>query len=57
MEKKNEGLADAQEGEFILNESGTSVSIDPIEDVDISESGTEAKEELRTDKKQQESSE
>jgi len=27
--KKNKGLADNQEGEFILNESGTSVSIDP----------------------------
>ena len=26
---KNKGLADTQEGEFILNESGTSVSIDP----------------------------
>jgi hypothetical protein len=26
---KNKGLADNQEGEFILNESGTSVSIDP----------------------------
>ncbi|MCW3108650.1 MAG: hypothetical protein JWQ09_3156, partial [Segetibacter sp.] len=25
---KNKGLADIQEGEFILNESGTSVSID-----------------------------
>lgn len=29
MEKdKNKGLADTQEGEFILNESGTSVTID-----------------------------
>ena len=27
--KKNKGLADNQEGEFILNESGTSVTIDP----------------------------
>ena len=26
---KNKGLADNQDGEFILNESGTSVSIDP----------------------------
>jgi hypothetical protein len=26
---KNKGLADTQEGEFILNESGTSVSVDP----------------------------
>jgi hypothetical protein len=25
---KNKGLADKQEGEFILNESGTSVTID-----------------------------
>lgn len=25
---KNKGLADTQEGEFILNESGTSISID-----------------------------
>lgn len=28
MDPKNKGLADNQEGEFILNESGTSVSID-----------------------------
>ncbi len=26
MDKKNKGLADNQNGEFILNESGTSVS-------------------------------
>ncbi|MCW3113326.1 MAG: hypothetical protein JWR18_1722 [Segetibacter sp.] len=32
---KNKGLADNQEGEFILNESGTSVSIDP--DIDFTE--------------------
>ena len=41
MEKNNKGLADAHEGEFILNESGTSVSIDPVEEVDIPETGTE----------------
>lgn len=28
MNKKNKGLADNQDGDFILNESGTSVSID-----------------------------
>ena len=27
MDKENKGLADSQEGDFILNESGTSVSI------------------------------
>ena len=31
MDKKNKGLADNQDGEFILNESGTSVSTDTIE--------------------------
>lgn len=35
MEKSKKGLADAQEGEFILNESGTAVSADPVEGVDI----------------------
>ena len=35
MEKPKKGLADTEEGEFILNESGTSVSIDPVEGVDI----------------------
>lgn len=29
MNKSKKGLADNQEGQFILNESGTSVSIDP----------------------------
>jgi hypothetical protein len=29
---KNKGLADNQDGEFILNESGTSVSIDTEDD-------------------------
>jgi hypothetical protein len=28
---KNKGLADTQEGEFVLNESGTSVSTDPVD--------------------------
>lgn len=37
MEKNNKGLADNHEGEFILNESGTSVSIDPVEGVDVPE--------------------
>jgi len=32
MDDKNKGLADTQEGDFILNESGTSVSIDPVDD-------------------------
>ena len=31
MDKKNKGLADNQDGEFILNESGTSVS-SPVEE-------------------------
>jgi len=35
MEKNKKGLADAQEGEFILNESGTAVSTDPVEGLDI----------------------
>lgn len=34
MNEKNKGLADAQEGEFILNESGTAVSIDSVEGID-----------------------
>lgn len=34
MEDKKHGLADMQEGEFILNESGTSVSTDKVEGVD-----------------------
>lgn len=37
MEKKNKGLVDNQDGEFILNESGTSVSTDQVEGVDIPE--------------------
>jgi hypothetical protein len=32
MEKKNKGLADNQEGEIILNESGTSVTTDVVEE-------------------------
>ena len=35
MEKEKKGLADAEEGEFILNESGTSVSTDQVEGIDI----------------------
>ncbi len=35
MEKNSKGLADAQKGEFILNESGTTVSTDPVEGIDI----------------------
>jgi hypothetical protein len=35
MEKKNHGLADNQDGEFILNESGTSVSTDDVEGLGI----------------------
>ena len=35
--EKNKGLADTHEGEFTLNESGTSVSIDPVEGVDVPE--------------------
>ena len=31
MDKKNKGLADNQDGDFVLNESGTSVS-NPVEE-------------------------
>ncbi len=34
MDKKNKGLADKQDGDFILNESGTSVS-NPVEEGEI----------------------
>ena len=34
MEKEKKGLADAEEGEFILNESGTTVSTDQVEGID-----------------------
>lgn len=37
MEKTKKGLADTQEGEFILNESGTSVSVDPVEEINSSD--------------------
>lgn len=37
MEKSKKGLADTQEGEFILNESGTSVSVDPFEEINSSD--------------------
>ena len=33
--KEQKGLADAQEGEFILNESGTTISTDPVEGIDV----------------------
>lgn len=39
MEKDKKGLADTQDGEFILNESGTAVSTDSVEGVDIPEPG------------------
>ncbi len=35
MDKKEKGLADMQEGEFILNESGTFISTDQVEGVDV----------------------
>ncbi len=35
MDKKNKGLADNQNGEFILNESGTSVSNPVVEEGEI----------------------
>jgi hypothetical protein len=38
---KNKGLADNQDGEFVLNESGTSVSIDPDINFDENESSIE----------------
>lgn len=31
MEKKKKGLADTGDGDFILNESGTSVTVDNVE--------------------------
>lgn len=31
MQKKKKGLADRGEGDFILNESGTSVNVDHVE--------------------------
>jgi hypothetical protein len=34
MAKKNKGLADQGDGDFILNESGTSVSVDKMESDD-----------------------
>lgn len=34
MDKKNKGLADNHDGDFILNESGTSVS-NPVEEDEI----------------------
>lgn len=40
MEKNSKGLADTQEGDFILNESGTTVSTDKVEGVDIPPSTT-----------------
>jgi len=33
MEKKNKGLADNQDGEIILNESGTSLTFDQAEEI------------------------
>ena len=42
---KNKGLADNQDGEFILNESGTSVTIDPDIDFGEDENGTESEDE------------
>ncbi|HEX8355900.1 MAG TPA: hypothetical protein VF610_00730 [Segetibacter sp.] len=32
MDNKNKGLADNQEGDFVLNESGTTVNIDNVEE-------------------------
>jgi hypothetical protein len=32
MDKKKKGLADTGQGDFILNESGTSVNVDNVED-------------------------
>lgn len=37
MDKSKKGLADTQEGEFILNESGTSVSVGPVEEINSSD--------------------
>lgn len=34
MDKKNKGLADNQDGDFILNESGTSVSNPVVEETE-----------------------
>lgn len=51
MLKKDKGLADAQEGEFILNESGTAVSTDPVEGIDAPETNEPAE----SDKKNEQS--
>ena len=37
MDKKKKGLADTGEGDFILNESGTSVNVDHTEEKDKTE--------------------
>ena len=34
MDKKNKGLADNQDGDFVLNESGTSVSNPVVEEIE-----------------------
>lgn len=47
MDKKNKGLADNQDGDFVLNESGTSVS-NPFEEE------TEKYDEVAPDHKPQE---
>lgn len=47
MDKKNEkGLADMQEGDFILNESNTAVTVEKVEGVDdkVEEQGFTGKE-------------
>jgi hypothetical protein len=33
MDKKNKGLADTGTGDFILNESGTSINVDDVENM------------------------
>ncbi|WP_018613542.1 hypothetical protein [Segetibacter koreensis] len=52
MKKNSKGLADTQEGEFILNESGTAISTDSVEGVDIpAENEAELKDKKDTEKK------
>lgn len=52
MEKSKKGLADAQEGEFILNESGTTVSTDAVEGIDIPATDESAMKEKKDEKQE-----
>jgi hypothetical protein len=56
MDKKNKGLADNQEGEFILNESGTSVNTDNVETETKRNSGLDDKYKSKEDSQKSQSS-